>query len=196
MCNTVPARHNRESIAMIEDRLLLVRFKSGSSAALRRIYEKYSNTLLKLAFALSKDINMAEDTVHDVFVNFAQSAETIRTDGNLKSYLATCVANRIRNTIKRSRREQPLDPDTAGRLCSNLKRPEQWVICAEQLRMLNDAMGQLPYEQREVILLHLEGGMRFRSIARLQSVSLNTVQSRYRYGLQKLRTVLDGEVET
>lgn len=52
---------------------------------------------------------------------------------------------------------------------------------------LNEALDQLPVEQREVILLHLLGGMTFREIGIQQGVSINTVQGRYRYGIQRLR---------
>jgi DNA-directed RNA polymerase specialized sigma24 family protein len=45
-------------------------------------------------------------------------------------------------------------------------------------------------EQRETIVLHLKGGMKFKEIARMQRIPLSTVQGRYRYGLEKLRTIL------
>jgi len=54
----------------------------------------------------------------------------------------------------------------------------------------------LPDEQREVVILRLTAGMKFQDIAKLQQVSTNTVQGRYRYGLSRLRTLLNGEVET
>jgi hypothetical protein len=82
---------------MMEDRILLWKFKGGSQDALRRIYEKYRTDLLKLAVALVTDVNTAEDVVQEVFVSFAQSAATIGLAGDLKKYLMTCVANRIRN---------------------------------------------------------------------------------------------------
>jgi RNA polymerase sigma factor (sigma-70 family) len=56
-------------------------------------------------------------------------------------------------------------------------------------------MAELPYQQREVIILHFQGGMRFKAIAKSQDVSINTIQSRYRYGLDKLRSLLNSEVE-
>ena len=56
-------------------------------------------------------------------------------------------------------------------------------------------MVQLPYNQREAIILRLHGGMKFRQIARLQEVSIKTTQSRYRCALNKLRTLLDSELE-
>ena len=66
----------------------------------------------------------------------------------------------------------------------------------EELRQLSDALSQSPYEQREAVVLHLKGGMTFGAIARAQGLSINTVQSRYRYGIEKLRSMLNGEVES
>jgi len=54
-------------------------------------------------------------------------------------------------------------------------------------------MAQLAYEQREVIMLHLRGDMKFREIAGLQGIPINTAKSRYRYGLEKLRTLLSDQ---
>jgi RNA polymerase sigma-70 factor (ECF subfamily) len=179
---------------MVEDRLLIWRFKSGSRDALRRIYEKYRHDLLKLAVALTNDVSTAEDVVHDIFVGFAQSAARIRPIGNLRSYLMTCVANRIRNRQRDwQRHESPgiADPDSVA---SDSAGPEQWAILSEQLRLLSDALAQIPYEQREVVTLYMQGDMTFRQIAKLQNASVNTVQGRYRYGLSKLQTLLNGKM--
>ncbi|MHC4284748.1 MAG: sigma factor-like helix-turn-helix DNA-binding protein, partial [Planctomycetota bacterium] len=73
--------------------------------------------------------------------------------------------------------------------------PEQMAIASEELQRVGRAMFRLSYEQREIIILRLQGGMRFRAIARSQGVSINTIQSRYRYGLNKLRSLLNGEAE-
>lgn len=179
---------------MVEDRLLIWRFKSGSRDALRRIYEKYRNDLLKLAVNLTNDVSTAEDVVHDIFVGFAQSAARIRPTGNLRSYLMTCVANRIRNRQRdRQRHELPAvdDPDSVA---SDSAGPEQWAILSEELQVLSDALAQIPYEQREVVTLYMQGDMTFRQIAKLQNASVNTVQGRYRYGVSKLQALLNGKM--
>ncbi len=179
---------------MIEDKLLIWRFKRGSSDALCHIYKKYKDNLLRLASALSNDQNAAEDIVHDFFVSFAQSPEKLKLNGSLKSYLATCIVNRVRNANIARQRQETAGLNEAESTLSSSKRPEQWIIYSEQLRQLNDALAQLPHQQREVIILHLQGAMKFKAIAELQDVSINTVQSRYRYGLDKLRSILDSEV--
>lgn len=180
---------------MVEDRLLIWRFKLGNRDALQRIYEKYKNDLLKLAVALVNDVNTADDVVQEVFVGFAQSADKIQLSGNLKKYLITCVANRIRNQIRDHKRHETSGIDDLDCATSDVKRPEQWAILSEELELLSNAMAQIPYEQREVVTLYMQGDMTFRQITKIQNASINTVQGRYRYGLNKLRSILNSEIE-
>ena len=180
---------------MVEDRLLIWKFKLGKRDALRRIYEKYKNDLLKLAVALTNDTHTAEDAVQDVFVGFAQSAAKISLAGNLKAYLATCVANRIRNAMRDRQRHETSGIEDADCAICDEERPEQWAILSEEMELLSSAMAQMPYEQREVVSLYMQGGMTFRQIAKARNASINTIQGQYRYGLNKLRSILDGQVD-
>jgi RNA polymerase sigma-70 factor (ECF subfamily) len=63
------------------------------------------------------------------------------------------------------------------------------------MRLLSSALAGLPDEQREVIVLHIHGQMRFRIIAKSLGISVNTVKGRYRYGIRKLRSILNSEME-
>jgi len=142
----------------------------------------------------------AEDVVHDVFTVFIRSAKSFELTGSLKGYLATCVANRARNLNRTKQRQKTVSIDRMDStdktvpLISTIKRPDQWIIYNEQFRQINNALDQLPYEQKEAVILHIQGRMKFREIAGLQDTSVKTALSRYRYGLDKLRLLLDGEV--
>ena len=179
----------------MEDKLLILRFKHGSSEALRRIYEKYRLYLLKIAIALLHDVSLAEDIVHDVFVRFVQSADQFKINGSLKAYLRTCVLNSVRNKVRSNQVRSYVELSEAGPIASGQNRTDQWGILKEESVKINNALVQLPFEQREVVVLHLHGEMKFREIARLQAVSIKTIQSRYRYGLNKLRSILNSEIE-
>jgi len=179
---------------MFEDEVLKWKFKRGSQDALRRIYVKYRNDLLKLAVSLAGDVNTAEDVVQDVFVSFAQTGSRIQSAGDLRKYLVTCVANRIRNRRRDQGRHETSGLDEAEWIVSVARRPEQWAILNEELRSLSLAMTQIPCEQREVIGLYMTGDLTFRQIAAIQKESINTVQGRYRYGMNRLRTLLNGEL--
>jgi RNA polymerase sigma-70 factor (ECF subfamily) len=182
-------------LSMMENKLLIWKFNRGNRDVLRRIYEKYKDDLVTLAAALLVDVGSAEDTVHDVFVSFINSAQKFRLTGSLKAYLATCVANNARNKNKAGKRYGSIGLDQAGPVVSDSNRPEFTAIFGEQMRRLTWALAQIPYEQREVLILHICTGMKFKAIAAQQDVSINTVQGRYRYAVDKLRSLLNSEVE-
>jgi RNA polymerase sigma-70 factor (ECF subfamily) len=178
---------------MFDDQLLKWKFKRGSDEALTLIYEKYLDSMLTLAMGLLNDAAAAEDVVQDVFVAFAQSRRSFQMWGSLSGYLATSVVNRARD-YKRQRRRHA-GRDAGLRVSTEPPGPEQAVILTEQAKLLAGAVAELPREQREVVLLRLKTDMKFRDIAKLQQTSINTILSRYRYGLERLRSMLDGEVE-
>jgi RNA polymerase sigma-70 factor (ECF subfamily) len=176
---------------LLEDKILVWRFKRGSTEALACIYEKYRDDLLRITNSLLSQTAAAEDIVHDVFVSFVRNRDKFELKGSLKAYLVTAAVNKVRNFYRAGgigNIEEGYEPE------SKLHLPEQWIIENEQAFIINEAMAKLSYEQREVIASHIHGKLRFREIARLQGVSIKTAQSRYRYGIDKLRALLDGKV--
>ncbi|MBN1508903.1 MAG: RNA polymerase sigma factor [Sedimentisphaerales bacterium] len=176
---------------MLEDRLLLWRLKRGDAGALRQIYENYKHDLLGLAVTLSNDRTAAEDAVHDTFVSFVRLSPTLRLRTSLRSYLLTAVANRVRS-LNRSVSRQASPGASSDSECE--PPPDETVMRNERAALLDRALAQLPDDQREAVVLHLQVGMKFREIADSRNVSINTIQSRYRYGLERLRSLLDGKV--
>jgi RNA polymerase sigma factor (sigma-70 family) len=179
---------------MIQDKLLLWKCKQGNRSAFRRIYEKYEGDLRTLAANLLDDKIAAEDVVHDVFVSFLQTVNTFELKSSLAGYLKTCVANKSHDYMRKKKQEtgalkgsEPLILDDHW--------PVKLVIQNEQMQRLCSAMSRLPYEHREAIVLYLHGRMRFKTIARLQKVSTKTAYVRYRAGLDRLKTMLNSEME-
>ena len=178
-----------------EEKELIRRFNAGQPQALHCIYERYKVALSRIARALLNDPTGAEDVLHDVFIQFAAQSGKFCLRGSLKGYLAICVANRARNVNQRVR---PADPARlrATRMASQERsHPVQVAERSELRTTLVSALQRLPEEQRQVIALHVLGDLRFREIAKMSKVSISTIQSRYRYGLQKLQTRLNGELE-
>ncbi len=180
---------------MIEDTLLVWKLRNRREDGLERVYGKYKNYLLKIAYAMLNDSQQVEDAVQDVFVSLAESVDRLRLDGNLKGYLVRSLINRVHNMKKAQSRRASLPLSEIKEPCSESNRPDQWVILDDEHRRVHIALSQLPESQRVVIALRVRGGLRFRQIARLQKTSINTVQSQYRYGLEKLRILLNGEVK-
>jgi RNA polymerase sigma-70 factor (ECF subfamily) len=187
-------------MVMLEDRYLVWRLKRGSAQALCRVYNRYANELLTLATSLLGRTGQAEDVLQDVFVRFLESIDTFELTGSLKGYLAKCVANRARDYLRKDRGRRAGD----GRQMFDDLRPDRGLspspvetaIAAEQRQRVRAVLAELPYEQREAVLLHLQGGLKFREIAHVQGVAAKTAESRYRYGVDRLRSLLNGQVET
>jgi len=179
---------------MLEDRRLLWRLKCGDKDALRLIYETYQGDLLTLAGNLLHDAATAEDVVQDVFIGLVRSVPRLELRRTLRAYLATAVANRVRDHYRRKPRARLASLDDAGEVPAGCDGPVQMVIDDEQMRRLRSAVAELPYEQREVVMLRVHAGLKFREIAKHQNTSIKTALSRYQYGLDKLRSMMDGEV--
>lgn len=179
---------------MIEDKLLLLKVKKGNAEAFQRVYEKYESYLTTLAANLVSDINIAEDIVQEVFTGFVVSLEKFKLTGSLKGYLATCVVNRSRDYLRKIQRDNVLSLTNTTETKSFIENPDQRVSNNEVVEIIRRAMKDLPCDQREAIVLHLHGDMSFAQIGKLQNIPRKTAQSRFHYGLKKLRSILDGEV--
>jgi RNA polymerase sigma factor (sigma-70 family) len=180
---------------VLEDIRLVWQLKRGDTHALRRIYCKYEHDLLTLAANLLGDINPAEDVLQDVFIRFIESIDSFRLTGSLRGYLAKCTLNRARDYLRKANRLSMVPIEAADSAESLIKGPVQLTITNEQNECVTTVLGELPYEQREVVVLHLQGSLTFREIAHLQNVSAKTTESRYRYGINKLRSILNGQVK-
>lgn len=179
---------------MIEDELLKIRFKCGDSKALQKIYDKYRDFLLTLAMQFLNEADLAEDIVHDVFVGLVQAQDRFKLRGNLKSFLATCVVNRMRDQLRSRKRQSARMQDNCSRDAS-VAAPLHCLISDEQSRQVAEALAQLSNEQREVVVLHLNAQMKFREIATRLNVPFSTVRGRYRHGLNRLRSLLNGRFD-
>jgi RNA polymerase sigma factor (sigma-70 family) len=174
VANIVGFEPKQRGAEMLEDRLLIWKLKRKNPDSLRRIYEKFKDGLLALAIVLSNDRHMAEDVVHDVIVSLSQRANNLRIRTSLKSYLATAVANRVRN-LKRDRYHHPIGLNHAITVALTAPCPDPQTISAERIGQIGSALNDLPDEQREAIILHLYSGLKFKDIAESLDVSINTV---------------------
>lgn len=179
----------------MEDKLLIWNLNRGDTDALCRIYDKYRDDLVRIAAGLANDVSVAEDVVQEVFLTLVRSAGRCKIRRNLKGYLTTCVANRIRDLGSKKSAQNPVSLDDIEPVASDAKGPDQCVACDEEFESIYRAMALLPYEQKEAVILHLQGSIKFREIAELQGTSIKTTLSRYCYGLDKLRSILKSEVE-
>lgn len=147
-------------------------------AAIEVLYRQHGAALLLFASAISGDRGRAQDALHQVFLKVIENG-SLGQAINKKSYLFACLRNAVLNDAKLQDRSMPLEVDSAW-----FSPPERDYAGERNLRR---ALGDLPNDQREVIVLHVWGELTFSEIGELLGVSSNTAASRYRYALAKLR---------
>lgn len=176
---------------MHSDKKLIQQMKRGDCDALRILYVEHKDFLLTLATALLHDRSLAEDILHDVFVSFTRNISDFRLTGSLKAYLATCTANQARTLLRRRKVRAATDFATEPQAGEQPCRVES----QETADMIRTHLAALPDDQREAVVLRIKAELPFKKIAQIQKVSVSTVQGRYRYGIDKLRSLLNGELQ-
>ncbi len=145
-----------------------------------RLYEVHGRSLLAYACTFAPDLAAAEDVVHGVFLRLLSGKVTL-PDSPLP-YLFKAVRNTALNERRRQTREVALS-HAAGWL-------EAPAGLEDDAIALETALGTLPLEQREVVVLRIWGQLSFEEVGVVIGCSINTAASRFRYGCQKLRAVL------
>jgi RNA polymerase sigma-70 factor, ECF subfamily len=153
--------------------------RSGVNAAeIEVLYRQHGAALLLFATAIAGERSRAQDLVHQVFLKLIENGNLSRAKDK-KAYLFACVRNAVLNERKLEERQAPLDTDAAW-----FSPPDRDHAGEQNLRR---ALGTLPDDQKQVVVLHVWGELTFSQIGDLLGVSSNTTASRYRYALGKLR---------
>jgi RNA polymerase sigma-70 factor (ECF subfamily) len=152
-----------------------------------RLYDEYGASLYRYALIVLADAAAAEDAVHQVFAALMRGRLPAVDDH--ERYLRRAVRNECFSTLRRRAVDGDRVPRADGTTQLLEPRPEAGTAPEDRLA-LERAIRSLPPDQREVIHLHVYEGMTFQEVATLADESVNTIASRYRYALAKLRQAL------
>jgi RNA polymerase sigma-70 factor (ECF subfamily) len=145
-----------------------------------RAYDRFAGPLYRHALMILADHAAAGDAVHQVFTSWLGAAGPPPDEE--ERYLRRAVRNACYSAL-RQRRANPIETGGAALLesvAADRDRPEERIA-------IEQAMRSLPAEQREVIHLKVFEGWTFQEIADFGGDSINTIASRYRYAMDKMR---------
>ena len=152
-----------------------------------RLLETQLPRLRRYAKALTRDPSRADDLVQDTLVRALAKQHLYQDGTNLRAWLFTLMHNQHVNNARRSVREDnSLDVDTAAAHLVAVTDP----TASRQLRELDEAIGKLAMEQRQVILLVGLEGMSYEETAAILNVPIGTVRSRLSRGREALRRLM------
>ena len=162
--------------------------KRGLTAEeLERIHDEHVTAMYRHGMGLLRDEAAVRDILQDVFVKLAEGRGSLAGADSARAYLLRMVHHAAVDRMRR---------DKVRRDHAEKKAPEDIFQASPDpdreafRRQLEAALDQLPAEQREIVVLKLWEERTFDEISRICDIPLNTAASRYRYALDKLRTLL------
>ena len=185
------------------DEMLMVRYQRGDREAFVELVRRYQAPIYNFVIRHLHHPSAAEDVTQDVFMRVVQKAAEFKHEARFSTWLYTIARNLcIDHLRKLSHRRHPSLDQAPG---ANPDQPalgesiadehphadvDRSATASEVQACLVSAVSALPEEQREVFLLREIGNLPFREIAEVTGVGENTVKSRMRYALDRLRTAL------
>lgn len=192
---------------------LLQLARDGDEVAVGRLLEVYRDYLRMLA-RLEVDRRLrgkvdASDLVQEAFLQACRSFKTFRgtTEGELTVWLRKILASKVANLVRRYYKTQSRDVRLERQFDEELDRssqaarafalsqsaPSQKAVRREQSVLLADALGRLPADYREVIVLHHLEQLTFLEVARHMERSVDGTKKLWARSLAALRRTLGGE---
>ena len=168
------------------DKQIRAAIKAEDPVALELIWEHYTPDLSAFLLGMLCSCHDAEDVLQQVFVKLVRLRGRLIEVKNLRAYLYQITRNEAIDLIKKRSEHKSINFEN-----------DDWLIPGQDTRKSEDEvmqltkmLGGLPREQRLVILLKIYRRKTFKEIAEIMDLSQNTIASRYRYGIERLRTLL------
>ena len=169
---------------------LLADLAAGRAEAFAELYDRFGSRLYRAARGILGRPEDAEDAVQEVFASLVRSRHRLADVEDLTAYLFTSLRRAAgRLAVRRAREPAPSEAAYSEAVAKS--RPNG--PSNPRSERLEQALRSLPKEQREVIVLKIDGGLTFAQIAEVIGTGANTAASRYRYGLEKLRLALEAK---
>ena len=174
---------------------LLQQIAAGDQAAFRQVYAYFYKRLYQFAMAIVKTRESAEEIVEDVFVRIWQQKETLPAIRNLRVYLYTATKNTSLNYLSKKARESIAEPfdHIHIELGGSDITPEQILITAEMYQKVQKAVEALPPRCKMIFKLVREDGLRYKEIAEILNISVNTIDVQMAIAVKRIATALEAE---
>ncbi len=172
---------------MRSDRELIDGYRGGEETAFGEFYSRHRRPLYVLLLSYVRSRETAEELLQETFLALLRNLDKLDGREDFRPYLARTARNLAIDWLRRERcGERALRARAADPLFRRANAAP--ADANEDAERMSALLYDLPDEQREAVVLHGLAGLTFREIAELLSVPENTVVSRYRYAIEKLRT--------
>jgi len=179
--------------AELTDEELMVAYAAGDAAAFETLYSRHRGPLFRFMLHQVREHGTAEELYQDVWQRVITARERYRPEARFSTWLFQIAHNRLTDHWRAQQHRPPAPTDAVERAEreADPQTPERQLSAFEERRRLQLALQELPADQREVVLLRLEQELSLEQIGEITGVGRETVKSRLRYALDKLRLRLN-----
>ena len=179
-------------VADDSDEDLMRAWVAGTAGAFEQLYARYRQRLYRHLLRQLRDNALADELFQDVWQKVIAARTQWKPEGQFASWLFAIAHHRLGDHWRRSahRPNAPLDADERLAQIADPDTPERALSEFERRRQLQLALDDLPVEQREVLLLRLEQELSLEEIGEIVGAGRETIKSRLRYAMDKLRARL------
>lgn len=175
------------------DEDLMKAYGAGDAAAFETLYSRHRGPLFRFMLRQLREHATAEEMYQDVWQRVITARERYRPEAKFSTWLYQIAHNRLTDHW-RAQSHRPVAPEDATERAErepDPQTPERQLSAFEERRRLQLALEELPADQRETVLLRLEQELSLEEIGRITGVGRETVKSRLRYAMDKLRSRLN-----
>lgn len=187
-----------ETPTQISDSQLVHQVQQGRTGALEQLYDRYATRALGLAFKVLQDRAAAEEVAQDAFWRVWKHAGEYQPErSSFSTWLFAIVRNLAIDQLRRRKRHVEFDDEQGEYAAESVPTVTAAEIVDRRLESqeIRAALGQLPEAQRRVIEMAYFEGYTHHEIAERMGTPIGTVHTRARLGLEKLRQLLQDQVE-
>lgn len=174
------------------DETLMLAYAAGEVGAFDQLYARHRGKLYRYLLRQLRDNGTADEIFQDIWQRVISARQGWKPDPGFATWLYTIAHHRLNDHWRaaRHRPPTPVDADERAARLADPDTPERVVSEFERRRQLQLALDDLPEDQREVLLLRLEQELTLEEIGEITGVGRETVKSRLRYAMDKLRARL------
>ena len=181
----------------IPDALLVKKYVAGDENALAILIKRHQSKIFGFIYSKILDRDLADDIFQDTFVKVIKTlkSNSYNEEGKFLPWVMRIASNLIIDHYRRNKK-MPMLRETEefsifSIMTDNSQTIENRMITEQVEKDLRKIIEELPYDQREVLLMRIYQDLSFKEISELTGVSINTALGRMRYALMNLRKVID-----
>jgi len=172
---------------MLEDQELIEKYLKGDEKALEILISKYLKPIYNFIFSYVQNQQDAEDLTQETFLKMWRNLKKFKKEKNFENWLFTIAKNTCFDFLRKKRKNLILNAENleivADLAPSLLEKMEKESL----LEKLKKEIENLPFKMKEVINLHYNFGLNFREISEILGEPMNTVKSRHKRAISKLK---------